>query len=349
MSTATLRREIGATIAGPGRMPLAVAGLLDPAVAPPEMVAPRLVQTHISWIVLAGPCAYKIKKPVSLGFLDYSTLEKRRAACEREIVLNRRLCPKVYLGVVPVTEHYGQVELGGPGRVLDYAVWMRRLPEARMLDRLLERGEATARMVEAVADRLAAFHATAATGPGVDEYGTPEAVWGNAVENFDQTRPFIGRTIDARTWVLANWATRRFLDARRALFERRVAEGRVRDGHGDLHAASICMAEPLAIFDCIEFNDRFRCSDVAAEVAFLAMDLEFNDRRDLAATFVDRYLAASGDDELRELLPFYISYRAFVRGKVESFKLNEPEFTAEERAQATDRARRYFAVAAVTR
>jgi aminoglycoside phosphotransferase family enzyme len=337
---------------GSGSLPRHVAGLLDPSAWPFTDLTPTLVQTHISWIVLAGAYVYKLKKPVSLGFLDYSTLENRRVMCEREVALNRRLCPGVYLGVVPVIDQDGHIRVDqigstavGDRRIVDYAVWMRRLPHTRMLDVLLRGAQAGHEMVETVADQLIPFHASAATGLGVDEYGTPEAVLANVRENFAQARPFVGHTLRAETWAMINCSTMLFLERHRALFEHRVAEGRIGDGHGDLHAASICMLEPVVIFDCIEFNDRFRCGDVAGEVAFLAMDLEFYGREDLADVFVDRYVAHSGDQQIRELLDFYICYRAFVRGKVESFKLEEPEFTDQERAIATGRADRYFRLA----
>lgn len=316
--------------------------LLEQGTAP-RSEQPHLIQTHISWVVLAGPYAYKLKKPLALGFLDYSTPEKRLEACHREVALNRRLCPWVYLGVMPIADT--SVEPDGSRTVLDYAVRMRRLPDDRMLDVLLDRDEATITMVAALAERLADFHAHAATGPGVDEHGSPKAVWANAAESFRQTRPFIGRTLDAPTWAFIHWSSSRFLDENRALFERRVAEGRIRDGHGDLHAANVCMTEPIAIFDCIEFNDRFRCGDVAAEVAFLAMDLEYRGRADLAAAFTDRYVEVSGDPELRDVLDFYLCYRAYVRGKVESLKLDEPGFSTEEYGMALTRAWRYFDLA----
>jgi uncharacterized protein len=320
-------------------LPPAVLALLEQGTAPGSE-PPRLLQTHISWVVLAGPYVYKLKKPLALGFLDYSTPEKRLEACHREVALNRRLCPWVYLGVMPISGE--SVKPDGSRTVLDYAVRMRRLPQDRMLDVLLDRGEATNSMMEALAERLADFHTFAATGPGIDEHGSPTAIWANAAENFRQTRPFLGRTLDARTWALVRWSSMRFLEENLELFKRRVARGRIRDGHGDLHAANICMTEPIAIFDCIEFNDRFRCGDVAAEVAFLAMDLEYRHRADLATAFVDRYVEVSGDHELRDVLDFYICYRAYVRGKVESLKLDEPGFSAEENGTALARARRYF-------
>src|SRR5688500_6037069 len=173
-----------------GDLPPAVCALLEQGVAPGSEL-PSLIQTHISWVVLAGAYAYKVKKPLDLEFLDYSTPQKRLEACHREVALNRRLCPWVYLGVMPISA--AGVQPDGSRAVLDYAVRMRRLPQDRMLDVLLERGEVTAAMLMAVAERLAAFHAVAATGSGADEYGTPAAVWTNTAENFRQTRPFIGR------------------------------------------------------------------------------------------------------------------------------------------------------------
>lgn len=214
-----------------------------------------------------------------------------------------------------------------------------------MLDILLERGEVTVRMMEELAERLAAFHALARTGAGVDEHGSPAAVWANVEENALQTRSFAGRTLEAEDWELVRGASLRYLDRRRAVFDRRIAKGRIRDGHGDFHAANVCMTEPIAIFDCIEFNDRFRRGDVAAEVAFLATDLEYRGRADLPTVFVDRYLEVSRDCELRDVLDFYVCYRAYVRRNVESIKLDEPGFSPEECATAMARARRYFDLA----
>jgi aminoglycoside phosphotransferase family enzyme len=340
-------------------LPIAVTALLDGRAIPGTAAPPHLVQTHISWVVVADQDVYKLKKPVSLGFLDFSTLEKRLGACLREVELNRRLCHDVYLGVRAVCESGGQITLApadegptaaagdenGTSQVLDYAVWMRRLPEDRMLDVLLERGEGTTAMMHAIADRLAVFHATAATGPGVDEHGTLDALLENANENFEQTRPFIGRTIDEPTWTAIRQATLGALHHQRALFEQRVADGRIRDGHGDLHASNICMTDPVAIFDCIEFNDRFRAGDVASEVAFLAMDLEHLGHPELAWAFVERYHVASGDQPPSLVLDWYLCYRAYVRGKVESMQLDEPEISEADHKHAEQEARRYFALA----
>lgn len=338
----------------------------------------HLVQTHISWIVLDGDHVYKVKKPVSLGFLDYSTLARRLEACRREVILNRRLCVDLYRGIVPIFEEEGRVTVGRPfdpalcqvtrwldreaparplsveplweagrppRRVVEYAVWMRRLPEERMLTTLLARGEATADMLERVAERLAVFHAAAATGPGVDEHGTLAAIRANVEENFEQVRPFVGRLLDETAWRTIRDRSRAFMDRHADLFAARVARGRIRDGHGDVHVGSVCMTEPPAIFDCVEFSDRYRCGDVASEVAFLAMDLGFYGRADLAQAFVGAYLERSRDWTLPALLDFYTCYRAYVRGKVAALQAAEPEVSAPERLAAIRRARRYFELA----
>ena len=306
----------------------------------------RFHETHISWVALAGPYAYKVKKPVELHFLDFSTVAARRAACEDEVRLNQRLCPDVYLGVVEIVERDGRYRVSGPGRPVEPAVWMRRLPEAGMLPRLLDEGAVDAALVRRIARRLARFHETAATGAGVDEYGALAMVRANWEENFAQTAPFVGRVVAANVHAAIAAYVERGLRENAALFERRIAKGRVREGHGDLHAANICVdGRRLELFDCLEFNRRFRCADVAAEVAFLAMDLDHYGRADLTAAFVDDYVRASGDAELLTLLDFYRCYRAYVRGKVLCLRLAEPGLSPAEEAAITGNARAYFDLA----
>ena len=281
-----------------------------------------LRETHASWVILAGAYAYKLKKPVDLGFLDFSSVQRRVTDCVEEVRLNRRLCPDVYLGVVGVVMRDGTYFLKGPGRSVEPAVRMRRLPESGMLPNLLARGQVDSRLVQRIARHLADFHATAATGPSVDQFGSLATVRANWDESFAQMAPFLGRTIPDETNAAIAAYVHRFLSEHAVLLERRVADGRIRDGHGDLHAASICVeAERLHFFDCLQFAPRFRCADVAAEVAFLAMDLEQFGRADLAATFADEYVRASGDDGVFRLLDFYVCYRAYVRGKVRSLRL----------------------------
>ena len=331
-------------------LPPVVAALLRPEAYPHPADDIRLHETHAAWVVLAGPYAYKVKKPVDLGFLDFSTVERRAAVCADEVRLNRRLCPDVYLGVVDLVQRDGRYFVEGPGRPVEPAVRMRRLPESGMLPDLLATGRADARLVRRIARHLARFHAVAATGPGVDEHGSLATVRANWEENFAQSEPWVGDILARPVYDAIAAYVRGFLTEHGGLVEGRVARGRVREGHGDLHAASICVeGRRLYLFDCLEFSPRFRCADVAAEVAFLAMDLDHHGRADLSAASVDAYVRASGDAELLRLLDFYRCYRAYVRGKVQGLRLEELRAAADDRsahaARAAAEARAYFDLA----
>jgi aminoglycoside phosphotransferase family enzyme/predicted kinase len=301
-----------------------------------------LVQTHISVVLVGREHVLKLKKPVDFGFLDYTTLEKRRDACEAELRLNRRLCHDVYLDVRPIWLDGGTPRMGERGEAVDYGVWMRRLPSDRMLDALVERGEATEAIVDRIAARLASFHRDARRGPEVDACGRVEVVSANCEENFVQSAPFAGETIDAEALRAIERYTRAWLASNRRLLDARIAEGRIRDGHGDVRCESVCVEEEISIFDCIEFNERFRFGDVASEVAFLAMDLAVRGRPDLGYYFAERYADHARDAALFSVLAFYQCYRAFVRGKVLSFEAAEREVDAAERERAAVRARDYF-------
>jgi aminoglycoside phosphotransferase family enzyme/predicted kinase len=340
------RREGPPTTGGSSSLPPLVQALLRPTAYPHPAQDLRLYETHISWIVLAGPYAYKIKKPVDFGFLDFSTVERRRAVCADEVRLNRRLCPDVYLGVVDVVERDGQYFLDGPGRPVEPAVWMRRLPAEGMLPNLLARDAVGPRLVRRIARRVARFHGEAATGSGVDEYGSVSTIRGNWVENFAQAAPFPQDMLPILLRQEIRRYVERFMAQHGDLLERRVASERIREGHGDLHAASICVeGRRLQLFDCLEFNPRFRCADVAAEVAFLAMDLDHYGRADLGTAFVDEYVRASGDVEAPMLLDFYKCYRAFVRAKVQGLRLLEGGLSPERAGEVARNARAYFDLA----
>lgn len=313
------------------------------------------LETHVSWLFFAGPRVYKVKKPVDLGFLDFSALELRRHFCEEEVRLNRRLAADTYLGVVAITRGPdGRLRVGGEAEALEFAVEMRRLPSHRMLSRFLADGVVDNGMLAGLARRLAEFHAAADTGAGVDEHGRPAAVRFNVEENFEQIEPFVGPVAPGSRATLSEPLLRRleaaaaeFLARQTALFDRRVREGRIRDGHGDLHSENICLLpEEIAVFDCIEFAPRFRCGDVACDLAFLAMDLDHRGYRAFSRYLVRRYADESGDAGVLELMDFYKAYRAVVRGKVLSIQAagagdSEPGPEALRR-----RARRYFCLAA---
>jgi hypothetical protein len=322
--------------------------LLRPQAYPHAVDRVELIRTHISLVFLAGERVYKVKKPVNLGFVDYSTPAQRLRFCREEVRLNRRLAPHIYLGVVPITRSPdGWLQIGGDGPAIEFAVEMVRLPAERMMDRLLERGEVDNEQMNGVAGLLADFHARAATGPGVDEYGSLNCVRFNVEENFEQTRPFVDSLLSPKLHEGLAASAERFLDQHAELFDSRVQAGRIRDGHGDLHSGNICFTpEGIVVYDCIEFTPRFRCGDVAADLAFLAMDLDRRGFRGFASYLAHRYAQHAGDPDLALLLPFYKGYRAMVRAKVAALRSSSQDLGEEERNEARTEAMRYFHLAA---
>ena len=317
-----------------------------PGFYPHQPQTVELVQTHISFVFIAGDYVYKVKKPVNFGFLDFTTLEKRKFYCEEELRLNRRLASSIYLDVVPITcDDRGTVSPGGRGAIVDYAVRMRKLPLDKMLKVLLARGEAEPGIMDKVAEKISRFHTEAATGGAIDEMGSIRTIRHNTDENFAQTEKYIGVTLAACQYDFIKAYVEKFLAVNKSLLEKRVADHKIRDCHGDLHLEHICIADEIIVFDCIEFNDRFRCGDVAAEVAFLTMDLDYNGYPDHAAVFENAYLKYSGDTDMRTLLNFYRCYYAYVRGKVTSFRLDQKELPDAERQDIRKIASRYFDLA----
>jgi aminoglycoside phosphotransferase family enzyme len=299
----------------------------------------------MSFIFLTGEYVYKIKKPVNLGYLDYTTLEKRHFFCHQELELNRRLCPGAYLAVVPIVEEKGELCIEGLGKTIEYAVKMKQLPHDRMMDVLLPKDQVTPEMVARVAEKLTGFHQKAETNQEIAAFGRLDVIHQNTDENFAQTEKYIGTSITAEKYQYIKNYTNNFIDSNASLFDKRAREGKIRDCHGDLHAAHVCFTDGICIYDCIEFNDRFRYSDVASEIAFLAMDLDRYQQAGLSRHLVNTYVGLSQDDELLKLLDFYKCYRAYVRGKVESFKLDDPYIPEEEKANVLTAARGYFQLA----
>ena len=324
----------------------------------------ELIQTHISYIFLAGDYVYKIKKAVDFDFLDFTTLERRRFYCNEELRLNRRLAPDVYLDVLEIGKDAGgNIVLGKGERVIDYAVLMKKLPQDRMLKTLLKQGKIDYPIMDAIARKLSDFHAHAATGGNIDEIGGVETIHRNHDENFEETRNYINVTIPEYQYRFTKYYAYDFMAKHQALLAKRVQDHKIRDCHGDLHLEHICIidsgAKPketsgpgnyytpddIIIFDCIEFNERFRYEDVASEVAFLAMDLDYNGYADYADTFVSAYIGHSEDREIGSLQNFYKCYYAYVRGKVISFRLDDSTVTPEDREEEISAASRYFDLA----
>jgi len=326
-------------------LPELVKALLKPKAYPHTPQGVEMVQTQMSFVLLTDDYVYKVKKPVNLGYLDYTTLDKRQFYCHREIELNRRLCSDVYLGVVSITRDKDNILVEGKGETIEYAVKMRHLPRGAMMDRLLAQNRVSSEMVASVAQKLVEFHQKAETDANISVFGNLDTISQNTDENFAQTEKYIGNTISQEKYQHIKDYTNSFVKDSAPLFHKRLADGRIRDCHGDLHAAHICFTNGICIYDCIEFNDRFRYCDVASEIAFLAMDFDHYRRADLSHSFVNAYIAQSQDKELLELLNFYKCYRAYVRGKVESFKLDDPHISQEEKTIVLAIARRYFELA----
>lgn len=306
------------------------------------------VQTHISHVFLAGSFVYKLKKAVRFPFLDFGTIAARERFCREEVALNRRLSPSVYLGVLPITRAGGSLRLGGDGEPVDWVVKMRRLPSDRRLGAMVEADAVPEEVVERVAGVIARFHAAAP----VVEGGAPEALERAWTENLEGVRPLAGRALGGEDVDVLDDFGRTFVVRHDSVLRARPSLGHVRDGHGDLRADHVYVLDDplpaldgappvragLHIVDCIEFSSEFRAIDVAADVAFLAMDLRALGRGDLSERFVRAYADATGDRLVEALVPYYACHRATVRGKVEALAADEPEVAPDERRRASGRA-----------
>jgi aminoglycoside phosphotransferase family enzyme/predicted kinase len=282
---------------------------------PPAEVTHK--ETHISHLFFAGELVYKVKKAVRYSFLDYSTLAKRRHFLQEELRLNRRLAPSVYLAVMPIAFDESGWRLGGWAEPAEYTLLMRRLPEKRMLPFLLETHQATAVMMFELADTLARFHTAAQPLKSLEPRRYLDAVKQQWAENLADIEPFVGDLIDRDSCDAIGVYGADFLRRHADLLIQRAEQGWIRDVHGDLHCEHICFApEGIQIFDCIEFNAKLRRCDLAAEIAFLLMDLEAHGAGELAAQLLARYASQMRDPGLSVLLPFGKCYRALVRGKV---------------------------------
>ena len=326
------------------RPPL-IEALLRPECYPHPVEGVELVETHISWVLLTGRYAYKIKKPVDLGFLDFSTLDKRQHFCEEELRLNRRLAPQIYLEVVPVTGTARKPRLGGTGETIEYAVQMHQFAQEMQLDRVLDRGDLRPIHIDSLAESLARFHGSILVAGHGMAFGEPAAVLAPMQENFEQIRPCVDASLHETLSRLQRWTESSYQRLAPVLAERKRA-GFVRECHGDAHLANMALLKnEVVLFDCLEFNDNLRWIDVVSELAFAAMDLDDRGREDLAWRLVNRYLEHTGDYAGLRLLRFYQVYRALVRAKVAAIRLGQPDIEARSRAQSAHDLRSYLALA----
>jgi aminoglycoside phosphotransferase family enzyme/predicted kinase len=360
----------------PTASPVLLELITDPLLAPPvgethvslvddlNAGARELRETHVSWVFLFEHVVLKVKKPVKLGFVDFSTLELRRAACEAEVALNSRLAPGVYRGLVPILRGSdGRARFGAPiafpaldfpastavdaHEIVDWAVAMLRLPDRDRADQRLAEGLLEITDLERLAGVLARFHAAAATSAHIDRFGHLASIAFNVRENFVQARAALSQVVTEREACQVEAQQLGFLEENAALFERRVHARRIRDGHGDLRLEHVYFHEQEAprVLDCIEFNERFRYADVCSDIAFLAMDLAWHGRRDLAEHLLAAYARESDDYDLYSVVDFYQSYRAYVRAKICAIGYTSAGVGFEARARLERDARRYLLLA----
>jgi aminoglycoside phosphotransferase family enzyme/predicted kinase len=321
---------------------------------PPLETSIQLIQTHVSYVLLTGEYAYKLKKPVNFGFLDYSTLEKRKFYCDEELRLNQRTASELYLEVLPVlqlgSDAVPQYRLGKAGesteKVVDYVVKMRQFPQSALLTTWFDRGELNEALIEELARVIADFHAHTETNDYIRSFG--EVAQGRQAfdENFEQTEQYIGGPQTQQQFDETRAYCDRFFATQKALFDERMQTDRIRECHGDLHLRNICYwNDRLWLFDCIEFNEPFRFVDVMFDIAYIVMDLEARQRQDLSNLFLNTYIEQTGDWEGLQVLPIYVSRQTYVRAKVTSFLLNDPAVPEAEKQKAADTAALYYRLA----
>ncbi|MDN6318847.1 MAG: AAA family ATPase [Marinobacter sp.] len=293
----------------------------------------QIIETHISQVILTGQYAYKIKKPMDFGFLDFSTLARRKHFCEEELRLNRRLAEPLYLEVLPITGTPEQPVIGGEGEPFEYLLKMRQFRQNQLFDHMQETGVLKPELLTSLATQVAGFHNNLEPIPDDKPLGTPEAVYAGMQENFDQIRPMIDDpALLSQLDNLEAWTQTTF-ERHRDLIAQRKSDGFVRECHGDLHLANITVYDgEVTVFDCIEFSDAFRCIDVINDLAFLLMDLESRREYALANRVLNSYLEYRDDFAALPLLPLYKAYRALVRGKIALFTLANPALSEEEKA-----------------
>ncbi|WP_339490475.1 bifunctional aminoglycoside phosphotransferase/ATP-binding protein [Pseudomonas sp. EL_65y_Pfl2_R95] len=322
-----------------------IEALQNPALYPHPVDSFQVIETHISWVLLTGEYAYKIKKPVNFGFLDFTDLSAREHFCTEELRLNQRLAKGLYLEVVTISGSADAPNFSAEGPVIDYALKMRQFPQEQMLSEIQARGELSEAHIDALAEQIAHFHLSAPQVPQDHPLGTPEAVMAPVMQNFEQARAMLSDKADLQQLdALQAWAETSF-DRLKPLLAKRKTEGFIRECHGDIHLGNITMLDgKVTLFDCIEFNEPFRMTDVTADVGFLVMDLEDRGLKCLARRFVSNWLEHTGDYASLELLNFYKAYRAMVRGKVSLFRLGQ-EQSAVQRKVILRQYRKYAALA----
>ncbi|MFH2045681.1 MAG: AAA family ATPase [Pseudomonadota bacterium] len=311
-----------------------ISALMNPGIYDHAVNDCHLIETHASWIILTGDFAYKIKKPVNLGFLDFSTLEKRHLLCKEELRLNQRLAPQMYLELITITGTAEKPVLNGTGKPIEFAVKMLQFPQEVQLDRMLARGEIGTSHIDAIARLVADFHKTTMVASKDSTYGDLEHIRKPVENNFIQINKNTKKAEHPLIHELEVWC-KSFFDKLKPVFIKRKAEGFIRECHGDMHLRNIAwLNNTPVVFDCIEFDPDLRWIDVISEIAFLVMDFEARKHPQLSRRFLNAYLEESGDYAGVRVLPFYLVYRALVRAKIASIRAGQQDISEEEKAEA---------------
>ena len=327
-------------------LPPLIQQMLQPEFYPHSVQAPiQLIQTHVSYVLLTGDYAYKVKKAVDFGFLDYSTVANRHHFCQEELRLNQRTAASIYLEVVPISS--GETfTLGSEEHPVEYAVKMRQFPQSTLLSHMFANGELTEALLRQLAEAIAHFHQIAETNDYIRSFGSLENVRQPFDENYEQTVDFIGGPQTQQQFDETKTYTDTFFATQHSLLQQRVEQDKIRACHGDLHLDNICYwQDQLLVFDCIEFNEPFRFVDVMYDIAYAVRDLIVQGRHDLAAIFLSHYVEQTGDWEGLQILPLYVSRQSYVRAKILSFLLNDPGVSVEAKQEATATAAKHYTLA----
>jgi len=320
--------------------------MMQPDFYPHPVSRIQMLQTHISWVFLTGQYAYKLKKPLDLGFLDFTSLEKRRFFCEQELCLNQRLAAAIYLEVLPISRTDSAYQLGNTDNIQDYCLKMLQFSQDDLLDQRLDSGSFDPVWMDVLAENIATFHVTAETSQEIQAFGDAHFLREHITANLHVAKEHGGTLIEGSQLQAIRQFSETFIHKHAKKFTVRQREGRIRDGHGDLHLKNMALFQgrPM-VFDCIEFNDEYRMIDTMSDVAFLVMDCDARARSDLGFRFLSRYLEFSGDYDGLALLPLYLSYRAGVRGKVACLLSDGQKIDTGEKSRQPAEATRYFNLA----
>ncbi|WP_107668462.1 AAA family ATPase [Cyanothece sp. BG0011] len=306
----------------------------------------KVVQTHASAIFLTGNYAYKIKKPVDFGFLDYSNLEKRQHFLNQELTMNQAIAPDIYLEVLPITLEKNQIKIGGRGEIIEYVLKMNQFPQDCLFINLFQAGKLEKHHLQDLGKVVAKFHHNTKTNDYIRSFGNIEVIKKSIDENYERTEKYIGIAQSKQQYEETKEFTDRYFQLKQKYFKQRQQEDKIRECHGDLHLKNVCLwNNKIQLFDRIEFNEEFRYVDVMFDIAFTVMDLEARNRQDLSNIFLNTYLEYTGDWQGLQVLPVYLSRQAYVRAKVNSMLLDDPNISEEEHKKAQEDAKNYYHLA----